>query len=89
MIDADNTPLEFPCTFPVKAMVRTGEQGREAVLETVARHAEFSSRHDVRSRASRNGRFESITIEVRATSREHLETIYAEVRELDVVVMVL
>ncbi len=86
---ADDSPLEFPCRYPVKAMVRTSAEARTAVLTAISRHTEFSHGDDVRVRPSRNGRFESITVTVEATSREHLESIYAEVRQLDAVVMML
>jgi uncharacterized protein len=89
MSDTSEQGLEFPCRFPIKAMVRTSAQARTAVLTAISRHTEFCHRDDVRVRPSRNGRFESITVTVTAHSREHLEGIYAEVRGLDVVVMTL
>lgn len=89
MNDSTEGGLEFPCRYPIKAMVRTGAEARTAVLSAISRQTEFSHRDDVRVRPSRNGRFESITVTVTATSREHLEGIYAEVRALDVVVMML
>lgn len=87
--DSDQQGLTFPCSYPVKAMVRAGAESRTTVLRTVARHSDFNHRDDVRVRPSRNGRFESITVNVQAQSREHLETLYTELRALDVVVMTL
>ncbi len=89
MINADNTPLEFPCRFPVKAMVRRSDGAQKAVLEVVEQHVEISRSDDVRVRPSRNGKYESITVTVNVDSREHLERIYAEIQALDVVVMML
>ncbi len=89
MTQPKESPLEFPCRYPVKAMVQTSEQARQAVLEVIAGHSDFDKHADVRARPSRNGRFESITVTVTARSREHLEAIYAELRGLDVVKMTL
>ncbi len=89
MAEPTDSPLEFPCRYPVKAMVYSSGQARRAVLEAISEHGEFSEQDDVRTRPSRNGRYESITVTVTAHSREHLETIYAEVRALDDVVMML
>lgn len=89
MIDSTDSPLEFPCRYPVKAMVNSSDAARRSVLEVIAEHSDFSETEDVRSRSSRNGRFESITVTVTARSREHLETIYTEVRALEEVVMTL
>lgn len=89
MSQSGDSGLEFPCSYPVKAMVRTSAEARRAVLTAVARHSDFSHRDDVRVRPSRNGRFESITVIIRADSRAQLEAVYAEVRALDAVVMTL
>jgi putative lipoic acid-binding regulatory protein len=88
-ITSENTPLEFPCEFPIKAMVRSSAEARAEVLEVVAGHVSFDPELDVRRRASRNGRFESVTISVRVDSRQQLERIYIDVRKLDAVVMML
>lgn len=88
-ITAENTPLEFPCVFPIKVMMISSNQGREEVFEVVASHVEFDPDRDVRQRPSRSGRYESVTISVRVESREQLERIYVDVRRLDVVVMTL
>lgn len=81
--------LDFPCRYPVKVMTESGADARRAVLAAVADHAEFSISEDVRYRPSRNGRFESITITVQAESREQLEALYAGLRRLDAVKMML
>ena len=89
MKESNGDVLEFPCRYPVKAMVRTSAEARHAVLTAVARHSDFSHREDVRVRPSRNGRFESITVTIQADSRAHLEAVYEDVRALDAVVMTL
>ncbi len=88
-ITAENTPLEFPCEFPIKAMLQSCDQARASVLEVVSGHVSFDPEQDVRCRPSRNGRFESVTISVRVESREQLERIYVDVRKIDAVVMML
>jgi putative lipoic acid-binding regulatory protein len=89
MIDETNTPVEFPCRWPVKAMVSAGEDSLREVLGVIARHADLPDDDDVRIRPSRHGRFESITVVVEAHSRRHLEIIYTEIRALEAVKMTL
>ncbi|HMA98138.1 MAG TPA: DUF493 domain-containing protein [Wenzhouxiangella sp.] len=79
--------LTFPCRYPVKIMTESG--ARAKILEVVARHAEFSPSEDVRTRPSRNARYESITVTVDAQNRQQLEALYADLRCLDVVKMML
>ena len=81
--------LEFPCRWPVKAMVEAGEESLREVLAVIARHAELPDEDDVRIRESRNGNYESITVVIDAQSRRHLEIIYGEIRALEIVKMTL
>lgn len=81
--------LEFPCRFPVKAMTQAREQALEQVLAAMSGHGARPDRDSVRIRPSRNGRYQSITVEIRVESRRQLEAVYTALRELDVVVMTL
>mgnify|MGYP005839888015 CR=1 FL=1 len=81
--------LEFPCHYPVKALTHAGESATEQVLNAVADAGMQPARERVTIRPSRNGRFQSITMEIHARSRDELENVYARLRQLDVVVMTL
>lgn len=88
----DEGELTFPCRWPLKAMVRVGRDADELrgrLLDVLHQHDADPVRASLRERASRNGRYRSLTIEVRAQSRDHLERIYGVVRALDDVVMTL
>ncbi len=87
-LDADGA-LEFPCRYPVKAMTHTREQAVDQVLAAIATLEVGVDHERVRIRPSRNGRFQSITVEVEVDSRPTLEAVYARLRELDIVVMTL
>ncbi len=89
MSEPNDSPLEFPCRWPVKAMVRSDDDAMTEVLGAIARHAELPDEEEVSVRPSRNGRFESITVPIQARSRSHLEAVYTELRALDAVVMTL
>ena len=89
MNESPDSPLEFPCHWPVKAMVRTDDEAMHDVLAAIGRHAELPAEDQVQVRPSRHGRYESITVVIEARSRSHLEAVYSEVRALDVVVMTL
>jgi len=86
---AEPQGLEFPCAYPVKAMVKTGQGAHEAVMEAMERQAIFSRKDDVSVRLSKNGAYESITIKVTVHSKAHLESIYQDLRALEPVVMTL
>ncbi|MBL39370.1 MAG: DUF493 domain-containing protein [Xanthomonadales bacterium] len=81
--------LEFPCRYPVKAMTHARERALDQVITAIANQGADPDRASVTVRPSRNGRFQSITVEVHAQSRTQLESVYSSLRALDVVVMTL
>jgi len=89
MSGGEDSPLQFPCRWPVKAMVEASEGALHDVLAVIGRHAELPDEQDVSVRPSRHGRYESITVIIEAQSRRHLEIIYTEIRALDAVKMTL
>lgn len=70
--------LEFPCDFPIKMMGRDQPDFRGAALEIIERHAGPVADEAVRESSSREGRFLSITVTIRATSRQQLDDIYRD-----------
>lgn len=81
--------LEFPCRYPVKAMTRSHDQAVGRVVDAVAAAGVEPERDSITIRPSRNGRFQSVTVVVRADSRDQLEDAYQRLRALDIVVMTL
>ena len=86
---ADNSPLAFPCDFPIKVMGRKQPRFVQAVTGVVRKHAPDFDAATVEMRPSRQGRYLSVTCVVRATSREQLDALYQELCDHPDVVMVL
>jgi len=85
----DASPLQFPCSFPIKVMGRH-EPGFEAlVVELVSAHAGPLPADGVRSRASSNGRYLSVTITITARDRKQLDDIYRSLSATPQVLFVL
>ena len=61
----------------------------QAVTAIVRKHAPDFDPASVEMRASRQGKYLSVTCTVRATSREQLDTLYRELCDHPAVVMVL
>lgn len=89
MSNDDKQLLEFPCDFPIKMMGRDHEPFHEAARDIVARHAGPVDDDAVRTSSSRNGRFVSITITIRAESQQQLDAIYMELTAHDEVLVAL
>ena len=85
----DEDILEFPCDFPVKAMGYAAHDFEEHIIGLVSRHASLTEPRQISTKESSGGRFLSVTVSVEARSREHLELIYADLKEDTRVVYIL
>lgn len=68
--------LEFPCQFAIKAMGKSRDDFDAIVVEIVRRHVCDIREGAVTSRSSRSGTYTSVTVMIEATSREQLDAIY-------------
>ncbi len=81
--------LTFPCVFPLKVMGRREDGFAQTVCEIVQRHAEDFHPGTLEMRASKNGRYLSLTVTINAKSREQLDALYQELSKHPRVMMVL
>ena len=84
---SDDTLLEFPCNFPIKVMGHNAGDFQTLVFDIVSRHDPELDETRLQSRESRHGRFQSITVNVYATSRAQLDAIYEDLSAHERVVM--
>lgn len=91
MSDQDNneTLLEFPCQFPIKAMGLASDEFENLVFELVLRHVPGLDRENMYSRPSKGGKYISITITIEASSKEQLDNIYRSLSAHEHVLMAL
>lgn len=87
--DQQETLLEFPCDYAVKAMGETSEQLDAVVVEIVRRHVEDLTEGAVSTKQSSGGKFTSITVTIRATSKPQLDAIYQELSSHELIKYVL
>ncbi len=73
--------LTFPCEYPVKAMGPAGTEFAQVVVDIVAQHISGIGADQVRSRDSKGGKYQSVTVTVTIESRQQLETIYMALRQ--------
>jgi len=75
---SEESPLRFPCSFPIKMMGRDTPEFRAITRALVERHTGPIVDEAINFAISRNGNFVSVTITVIATSREQLDNIYRD-----------
>ncbi|WP_321390846.1 DUF493 domain-containing protein [uncultured Desulfuromusa sp.] len=80
--------IEFPCHYQFKAVGLAGTDFREAIIAAVDKHATVSE-DAVLSRPSGKGTYQSVSILVTLHSYEQLTAIYAEMRRVNGLKMLL
>jgi putative lipoic acid-binding regulatory protein len=81
--------IEFPTDFPLKVMGKTQDGFAQAVAAVVVRHDPSFDIGSIEMRASKHGKYLSLTCTVKATSREQLDALYQDLCDHPMVVMVL
>jgi putative lipoic acid-binding regulatory protein len=80
--------IEFPTAFPIKALGKDESGFRTTVLDIVATHASFNPETDVKEQVSGKGNFISVTITFIAKNQTQLDTIYQSLHDHELVLMV-
>jgi putative lipoic acid-binding regulatory protein len=87
-VTTDDAPgFEFPCEYQIKAMGIDDGSFHELVIEIIRRHCDTIRADSLRTRASRGGRYVSVSIVIEADSREQLDAIYDDLTAHEKVLM--
>ena len=89
MSDNEETLLEFPCDFAIKAFGKTGEIFEISVREIVNRHVDDLAENAIKKNASKKAKYTSITVTINATSKQQIDNIYLDLTACEHVVMAL
>ena len=72
----EDSPITYPCDFPIKIMGVTQEAFAQTMVDVVRLHAPEFDAGKMEMRPSSKGTYLSLTVTVRATSREQLDDLY-------------
>ena len=72
----EETLLEFPCQFPIKAMGKNTPDFDTLVVGIVRQHVVDLKEGSVKSRLSKGDKFCSVTVTIEASSKKQLDAIY-------------
>ncbi|MGV7208357.1 DUF493 family protein [Oxalobacteraceae bacterium A2-2] len=70
--------IEYPSDFPIKVMGATHEEFAGTIHQVVLKHDPEFHEGRMEVRPSGKGNYISLTVTVRATSREQLDALYTE-----------
>jgi putative lipoic acid-binding regulatory protein len=83
------TLLEFPCDFPLKVMGKRSVEFRELVIAIIERHVGSVQPERIEYRTSKGDNYVSMTVTVRAQSKDQLDDLYRELTACEQVLYVL
>jgi putative lipoic acid-binding regulatory protein len=89
MDEVRESPITYPCDFPIKVMGRREAGFAQSVMQVVLKHAPDFQPATMEMRPSRQGTYISLTVIVQARSREQLDALYRDLCDHPSVVMVL
>ena len=89
MLNPVDSLIEYPCDFPIKIMGAMQDAFAQTMVDVVSTYdAEFHA-GKLEMRPSTKGNYLSLTVTVRATSREQLDNLYRALSSHPMVKMVL
>jgi len=83
------TLIQFPTTFPLKAMGKNAPQFQEIVLDIVRQHVPGDDLESVSSRLSRGDKYISVTVTFIARDRIQLDAIYQKLHDQEQILFAL
>ncbi|WP_163576084.1 HP0495 family protein [Halomonas faecis] len=72
--------IDFPCDYPIKVVGDASEDFAAIVCQVVTRHDSSFDASSLEVVESRQGRFQSVRLTLRATGEAQLKTLFAELK---------
>ena len=89
MGDCAQEHLVFPCSFPLKAVGKGGEDFEDLVISILRKHVPDLDEEAVVTQPSSHGKYLSVTATFIAESREQLDALYEELNSNERVLVTL
>lgn len=83
----DETLLEFPCEFEIKAFGRHDTAFEQTVYRLIKAHVPELTTDDLSSRESSGGKYVAVTASINAKSKAQLDIIYQALTDSEQVLM--
>jgi putative lipoic acid-binding regulatory protein len=89
MLNPVDSLIEYPCDFPIKIMGAMQDAFAQTMADVVSSHDPEFHAGKLEMRPSTKGNYLSLTVTVRATSRQQLDDLYRALSSHPMVKMVL
>tara|TARA_B100000686_G_scaffold344512_1_gene427276 strand:+ start:1759 stop:2034 length:276 start_codon:yes stop_codon:yes gene_type:complete len=91
MTPPSSTPslIVYPCEFPIKVMGKNKKNFTESILRIVNRHIPNFDESGIEKKASKKSKYLSLTCTVHVVSQYQLDSLYQELSDSPMVLMVI
>lgn len=89
MSEPEAPKITFPCEYPIKVVGDVRPDFHDEVYDVVMKHDPTMTTDKVSQRTSRQGNFISISFMLQAESKTQLENLFADLKQIESVRMVL
>ncbi len=72
----EETLLEFPCPFSIKAMGLASVEFEEEIYQLLKTKLPYLKKTDITNKTSKTGKYHSLSIKITATSKAQLDELY-------------
>lgn len=87
--EPEEPKITYPCDYPIKVVSDVREDLHVDIYNIVFKHDPTMTTDRVSQRTSRKGNFISISFMLRAESKQQIEALFADLKEVDSVRLVL
>ncbi|WP_110649189.1 YbeD family protein [Salinicola peritrichatus] len=88
-VDLPRPKIEFPCDYPIRIVGDAADDFVAAISQVIERHSPGFDTSSIRLSDSRNGRFQSLRVVIRATDEAQLDALFQSLKATGRVHMVL
>lgn len=88
-MNEQETLLEFPCVFAIKAMGKNHSYFTSLVVEIIRQYVADIKTDAIKSRTSQGSKYSAVTVTIEATSKKQLDDIYQALTDCPQVLMAL
>ncbi len=85
----DRPVITYPCDYPIKVVGDVRPNFHEEVFDVVLRHDPSMTTERVSQKTSRKGNFVSISFMLVAHSQEQIEALFADLKDIESIRLVL
>ncbi len=81
--------LEFPCHFPIKVAGKADPAFHQQVCAIAQQHDATFTPDNLQAKQSSTGKFQSVTLNIQATSKAQIDAIYQDLKKCELVLWAL